>query len=115
MNASVSAARMPSRKAVFRFGALSSLALLSLAMAFPSHALDLVAFAGIAGPLAPVLAQLAALSNGVKALVSFLSFVVAIISLAGLRNFGPVLSFLGMVIFAALGLTVAGAILGAVV
>ena len=81
----------------------------------PSHALDLVAFAGIGGPLAAALGQLAALAPGVKALVGFVGFVVAFISLAALRNFGPVLFYLGMAIFGAVGLTIAGAILGAVV
>ena len=81
----------------------------------PSYALDLVAFTGIAGPLAAALAQLAALAPGVKALVGFVGFVVAFISLAALRNFGPVLFYLGMAIFGAVGLTIAGAILGAVI
>ncbi len=34
---------------------------------------------------------------------------------AALRNFGPVLFYLGMAIFGAVGLTIAGAILGAVI
>ncbi len=74
-----------------------------------------MAFTGIAGPLAAALAQLAALAPGVKALVGFVGFVVAFISLAALRNFGPVLFYLGMAIFGAVGLTIAGAILGAVI
>ena len=86
-----------------------------LMAAFPSHALDLVAVAGSGGPLATALAQLAALAPGVKALVGFVGFVVAFISLAALRNFGPVLFYLGMAIFGAVGLTIAGAILGAVI
>ena len=49
------------------------------------------------------------------ALVAFIGFVVAFISLAALRNFGPVLFYLGMAIFGAVGLVVAGAILGAVI
>jgi hypothetical protein len=88
---------------------------LGLMAAFPSHALDLVAFVGIGGPLAAALGQLAALAPGVKALVGFVGFVVAFISLAALRNFGPVLFYLGMAIFGAVGLTIAGAILGAVI
>jgi hypothetical protein len=83
--------------------------------AFPSHALDLVAFVGHRRPLAAALGQLAALAPGVKALVGFVGFVVAFISLAALRNFGPVLFYLGMAIFGAVGLTIAGAILGAVI
>ena len=88
---------------------------LGLMAAVPSHALDLVAFVGIGGPLAAALGQLAALAPGVKALVGFVGFVVAFISLAALRNFGPVLFYLGMAIFGAVGLTIAGAILGAVI
>lgn len=86
-----------------------------LAVTLPSHALDLVGFVGITGPLVTALAQLAALAPGVKALVGFIGFVVAFISLAALRNFGPVLFYLGMAIFGAVGLTIAGAILGAVI
>ena len=70
---------------------------------------------GSAGPLTAALAQLAALAPGGKALVGFVGFVVAFISLAALRNFGPVLFYLGMAIFGAVGLTIAGAILGAVI
>ncbi len=88
---------------------------IGLMVSFPSHALDLVAFVGIGGPLAAALGQLAALAPGVKALVGFVGFVVAFISLAALRNFGPVLFYLGMAIFGAVGLTIAGAILGAVI
>ena len=67
------------------------------------------------GLMAAALGQLAALAPGVKALVGFVGFVVAFISLAALRNFGPVLFYLGMAIFGAVGLTIAGAILGAVI
>jgi hypothetical protein len=94
---------------------LPALAVLGLMAAFPSHALDLVAFTGITGPLVAALTQLSALAPGVKALVGFVGFVVAFISLAALRNFGPVLFYLGMAIFGAVGLTIAGAILGAVI
>jgi hypothetical protein len=95
--------------------ALLSVLASGLMATFPSHALDLVAFVGIGGPLAAALGQLAALAPGVKALVGFVGFVVAFISLAALRNFGPVLFYLGMAIFGAVGLTIAGAILGAVI
>jgi hypothetical protein len=95
-------------------GLLTAIAL-GLAAAFPSHALDLVGFTGIDGPLTSALTQLASLAPGVKALVGFIGFVVAFISLAALRNFGPVLFYLGMAIFGAVGLTIAGAILGAVI
>lgn len=86
-----------------------------LGMAFPSYALDLVAFTGITGPMTSALAQLAALGPSVKALVGFVGFVVALISLSALRNFGPVLFYVGVAIFAAVGLVIAGAIMGAVV
>ncbi len=86
-----------------------------LGAAFPSYALDLVAFTGITGPMTSALAQLAALGPSVKALVGFVGFVVALISLSALRNFGPVLFYVGVAIFAAVGLVIAGAIMGAVV
>jgi len=96
--------------------ALSLLALLliGLTAAFPSHALDLVAFTGITGPLTSALTQISALGPGIKALVGFVGFVVALISLSALRNFGPVLFYVGLAIFAAVGLVIAGAIMGAV-
>lgn len=105
---------LPSRKARSALGLLAVM-ILGLMAAFPSHALDLVAFTGITGPLVSALTQLAALGPSVKALVAFVGFVVAFISLAALRNFGPVLFYLGMAIFGAVGLVVAGAILGAVI
>ena len=52
---------------------------------------------------------------GIKALVGFVGFVVALISLSALRNFGPVLFYIGLAIFAAVGLVIAGAIMGAVI
>jgi hypothetical protein len=78
----------------------------------PSQAIDLVTFAGVDGPLATVLEQLAALGPGAKAMVVFLSFVVALITLAALRSFSAVLMYLGVAIFAAVGLVVGGAIVG---
>ena len=99
------------RRHVTAIGLLLAL-VLALMVAFPSHALDLVGFTGITGPMTTALAQLGALAPGVKALVGFVGFVVAFISLAALRNMGPVLFYLGMAIFGAVGLTVAGAILG---
>lgn len=96
--------------------ATSFLLLLLLALAaMPSHALDLIAFTGIAGPMVSALTQLATLAPGVKALVGFVGFVVALISLAALRNFAPVLFYLGLAIFGAVGLTIAGAIMGATI
>jgi len=95
--------------------ALFAFIVLGLCAAFPSHAIDLVAFGGITGPLVSALTQLAALAPGVKALVGFIGFVLALISLAALRNFGPVLFYIGLAIFAAVGLVIAGAIMGAVI
>ena len=88
---------------------------LGLGVAFPGYALDLVAFTGITGPLTSALTQIASLGPGIKALVGFVGFVVALISLAALRNFGPVLFYVGLAIFAAVGLVIAGAIMGAVI
>ena len=75
----------------------------------------LVAFTGITGPLTSALTQIADLGPGIKALVGFVGFVVALISLSALRNFGPVLFYVGLAIFAAVGLVIAGAIMGSVV
>lgn len=86
-----------------------------LGFAAPGYALDLVAFTGITGPLTSALTQIAALGPGIRALVGFVGFVVALISLTALRNFGPVLFYIGLAIFGAVGLVVAGAIMGAVV
>lgn len=99
------------------FAAIALLALLAigLGIAMPGYALDLVAFTGITGPLVSALTQISALGPGIKALVGFVGFVVALISLAALRNFGPVLFYVGLAIFGAVGLVIAGAIMGAVI
>ncbi|PND33861.1 hypothetical protein C1I89_06280 [Achromobacter pulmonis] len=97
------------------FFALLVIACIGLAIAFPSHALDLVTFTGITGPLTSALTQIADLGPGIKALVGFVGFVVALISLSALRNFGPVLFYVGLAIFGAVGLVIAGAIMGAVI
>lgn len=105
------------RKQAQRLPAVLSLmlvAMLGLSLALPSYALDLIAFTGITGPLTSALTQIAALGPAIKALVGFVGFVVALISLSALRNFGPVLFFVGLAIFAAVGLVIAGAIMGAV-
>jgi hypothetical protein len=107
-------ARRASRRP-WTVAALLCLIALGLAIAFPGHALDLAAFTGITGPLTSALTQIASLGPGIKALVGFVGFVVALISLAALRNFGPVLFYVGLAIFAAVGLVIAGAIMGAVV
>lgn len=95
--------------------ALLAMILIGLGVALPGYALDLVAFTGITGPLTSALTQIAALGPGIKALVGFVGFVVALISLSALRNFGPVLFYVGLAIFAAVGLVIAGAIMGAVI
>ena len=94
-------------------GALLLASLLLLATV-PSYAIDLVNLGAIGGPLGSALNTLGTLTPGVKALVGFISFVVALISLAALRNFGPVLYYIGVAIFATVGLVIAGAIMGAV-
>src|SRR4051812_39555856 len=91
--------------------ALLALLVLGLAAALPGHALDLVAFTGISGPMVAALTQISALGPGIKALVGFVGFVVALISLTALRNFGPVLFYIGMAVFAAVGLVIAGSIM----
>ena len=105
--------RSPHRKPLAA-ASLMLLLLAGLCVAFPGYALDLVAFTGITGPLTSALTQISALGPGIKALVGFVGFVVALISLSALRNFGPVLFYVGLAIFAAVGLVIAGAIMGAV-
>ena len=102
------------RKPLAAFALLALLAL-GLGIAMPGYALDLVAFTGITGPLVSALTQISALGPGIKALVGFVGIVVALISLAALRNFGPVLFYVGLAIFGAVGLVIAGAIMGAVI
>ena len=106
---------LPKPRKVLAASGLLLLLFLGLMAASPSHALDLVNFTGITGPLTSALGQLSALAPGVKALVGFIGFCVAFISLAALRNFGAVLFYLGMAVFGAVGLVIAGAIMGAVI
>ncbi|MEO3715617.1 hypothetical protein [Roseateles flavus] len=94
---------------------LAFLCLLGMLATVPSLALDLVNFTGITGPMTSALTQIGTLGPGIKALVGFVGFVVALISLAALRNFGPVLFYVGLAIFGAVGLVIAGAIMGAVI
>lgn len=97
-----------------RTHAIRSLALVAAALfiAVPGYALDLVTFSGITGPMTSALTQVAALGPGIKALVGFVGFIVALISLSALRNFGPVLFYIGLAIFGAVGLVISGAIMG---
>jgi hypothetical protein len=104
---------VPSRKAGTAIGLLAVMVICLMA-AFPSYALDLVAFTGITGPLVAVLTQLAALSPAFKAIGGVVAFFIALLTLAALRNFSSVLFYLGFAVFAAVGLLVAGAIMGAV-
>jgi hypothetical protein len=86
-----------------------------VAMVGAAHAVDLVNLAASGGPLVSALTTLGTLTPGVKALVGFLGFVVAFISLAALRNFAASLFYVGLIIFGAVALIVGGAILGAVI
>ena len=90
----------------------AAIAALTACLAIPTYALDLVTFSGITGPMTSALTQLAALGPGIKALVGFVGFIVALISLSALRNFGPVLFYIGLAIFGAVGLVISGAIMG---
>jgi hypothetical protein len=80
-----------------------------------ASAVDLTNLASISGPLTTALTQLSSLGPGIKALVGFVSFTVAFITLAALKNMGPVLFYVGAMIFGAVGLSIGGAILGAVI
>ena len=88
---------------------------LALLVACPSFAMDLVTFAGIAGPMAGALATISTITPGVKAIVGVVGFIVAFIALTALRSFGPVLYYVGLAIFGSVGLVVAGGIMGAVI
>ncbi|MCL1960264.1 MAG: hypothetical protein FWG56_00450 [Desulfovibrionaceae bacterium] len=106
--------RMNARR-LLTFLTLLVLGLLGLCAALPSLAIDLETFSGVTGPLTAALTQISTLGPGIKALVGFVGFVVALISLSALRNFGPVLFYVGLAIFGAVGLVIAGAIMGAVI
>lgn len=106
--------RMTAARKPMTVVALMAMLFVGLCAAFPGYALDLVAFTGITGPMTSALTQISSLGPAIKALVGFVGFVVALISLSALRNFGPVLFYVGLAIFAAVGLVIAGAIMGAV-
>ncbi|MQA40600.1 hypothetical protein GEV02_20825 [Rugamonas sp. FT29W] len=97
-----------SRRAIGVFVTL----LLSLAAVVPSFAIDFTTLASMGGPLGTALSTLAGMETGVKAIIGFIGFVVALISLAALRNLSPVLFFVGLAIFGGVGLAIAGAIMG---
>lgn len=67
------------------------------------------------GPVSTAIQQFADMNTGLKALVIIIGFLVALVGLAALRNFAPVLGYIGLAIFAAVGLTVAFAVAGAVI
>ncbi len=115
MQASLSAPFTSTRKPLLMRVATFAVIALALLAAAPSQALDLVAFTGITGPLTAALTTIGTLTPGIKAIVGVVGFVVAFISLSALRNMGPVLFFMGLAIFGAVGLTIAGAILGATI
>jgi hypothetical protein len=93
---------------------LFAVALLGI-LATAADALDLVAFTGITGPLTAALTQLGTLTPGVKAIVGVVAFAIALFGLSILRNFGPAVYFVGVCIFAAVGLVVGGSIMGVTV
>lgn len=92
---------------------------LSTLLAGPAHAINLditnVAAASGLGPMQTAIQQFADMNTGLKALVIIIGFLVALIGLAALRNFSPVLGYIGLAIFAAVGLTAAFAISGAMI
>lgn len=92
-----------------------AIAFLSMLLSSIAGAVDLTNLTSITGPLTTALTQLASLGPGIKALVGFVSFTVAFITLAALKNMGPVLFYVGAMIFGAVGLSIGGAILGAVI
>ena len=94
--------------------AVTAMALI-VGVANEADALDLVAFTGITGPLTAALTQLGTLTPGVKAIVGVVAFAIALFGLSILRNFGPAVYFVGVCIFAAVGLVVGGSIMGATV
>ncbi len=94
---------------------IGGLCVLSVLVSATAGAIDFTTLAAFGGPLGTALAQLNTLTPGLRALVGFLAFVVTFISLAALKNFGPVLFYVGVMIFGSVGLAVGGAILGATI
>ena len=103
-----------SKRAFTAVLAVAAIALL-VVVTSEAQALDLVAFTGITGPLTAALTQLGTLTPGVKAIVGVVAFAIALFGLSILRNFGPAVYFVGVCIFAAVGLVVGGSIMGATV
>lgn len=115
MQFALPALNLPNRKSMTSLLLAVAVVVALWIASFPIQAMDLVTFTGITGPLTSALTTVAGLTPGIQALVAVVGFVVAFISLSALRNMGPVLFFIGLIIFGAIGLTVAGAILGAVI
>lgn len=97
------------------FYLLSALAIGTVLAMSSAWAVDLTALTSIGGPLASALTQIDSLTPGLKALIGVIGFIVAFIALAAARNASPVLFYVMMLIFGAVGLPIGGAILGAVV
>ncbi len=104
----------PSKRTVCTALVIAAVAILGM-IATAADALDLVTFSSITGPLTSALTQLGSLTPGVKAIVGVVAFAIALFGLSILRNFGPAVYFVGVCIFAAVGLVVGGAIMGATV
>jgi hypothetical protein len=103
-----------SKRALATTLTVAAVALLGI-LGTTADALDLVTFTGITGPLTSALTQLGSLTPGVKAIVGVVAFAIALFGLSILRNFGPAVYFVGVCIFAAVGLVVGGSIMGATV
>lgn len=98
-----------------RYAVPGSAVLAGMALSAGAGAVDLTNLGSISGPLSTALSQLSSLGPGIKALVGFVSFTVAFITLAALKNMGAMLFYVGVMIFGAVGLSIGGAILGAVI
>jgi hypothetical protein len=84
--------------------------------AIPVAAMLAIAPAMAAEPgeaMAPIFAQINAITPGVRAVVAVVGFIVALVSLVALRSFSAVLFFLGLAVFGAGGLAMAQSLLGA--
>jgi len=96
--------------------ALPAIVLLSLMItAGAAHSIDMSNLAGIGGPLASTFVILGGLTPGIKALVAFLGFIVVTFTLIAIKNFSAVIFYVGLLIFLSVGLTVAGAMMGAMI
>jgi hypothetical protein len=84
-----------------------------LVISMSAHAVNIATLiADPNNPLASALTTVNSLTPGLKGIILLIGFSVGFISLAALRNFGPVLNFIGLGIFAAVGLPVVLAIAG---